>query len=265
MNFIEKFERRREKVKNVLIVGLDTNVEKLPSDFSKDAQGVYEYNKKIIEMTKEIACAYKINSAFYEMLGPAGMEAMMKTREMIDDEIPIIYDCKRGDISSTAEAYAKAAFDFYKFDAVTLSPYMGWDGVKPFTDYEDKYAFLVCLSSNKSAADFEYHGNPPLYVEVATSIASFGNKCGLVVGATVAKALEEIHEIAPNSLILVPGVGTQGGSAKDVMNSSARDQVLVNVSRAIIFAEDPRKAAEKYAEELRWERSNENSSKKEMN
>ncbi len=253
MNFVEKFEKRRKRVKNVLVVGLDTNVEKLPEGFSKDAIDVYEYNKRIVEMTKDIACAYKINSAFYEMLGPSGMEALKKTKDLIDEDIPTIYDFKRGDIASTAEAYAKAAFEFYGFDSVTLSPYMGWDAVKPFMEYEGKYAFLVCLSSNKSAVDFEYHGNPPLYIEVAESVLPFSDKCGLVVGATVAKALEEVHEVAPKALILVPGVGTQGGSAQDVMSSSARNQVLVNVSRAIIFDKDPRKAAQKYAEQLRWE------------
>ncbi len=255
MNFVEKFKKRREKVKNVLVVGLDTNYERLPKEFSKDANGVYEYNKRVIEATKDVACAYKLNSAFYEMLGPDGMMTLKKTRGLIDEEIPTIYDFKRSDISSTAEAYAKAAFEYYNFDSVTLSPYMGWDTVEPFLEYDGRYVFLVCLSSNKSAADFEYHGNPPLYIEVATSVAPFGDKCGLVVGATVPTALKDVHEIAPNALILVPGVGTQGGSAKEVMASSARDQLLVNVSRSIIFSDDPRKAALEYAKELRWEKS----------
>lgn len=251
MNFFDKVEKRKRDVGNVLVVGLDTNMERLPKGFSRDANGVYEYNKYLIEATHDIACAYKINSAFYEMLGPKGMQTMYKTRELIGNDIPTIYDAKRGDISSTAEAYAKAAFEFYDFDSVTISPYMGSDVSEPFLKYEDKYLFLVCLSSNPSAEDFEYHGNPPLYLQVAVLAASCSQKCGLVVGATVADFLNEVHEVSPKSLILVPGVGAQGGKAQDVMNSEARERVLINVSRSIIFASDPRSAAEKYAKELK--------------
>ena len=251
MNFLDKVEKRKKEVGNVLVVGLDTNVDRLPNGFSKDANGVYEYNKYLIEATRDIACAYKINSAFYEMLGPEGMKAMYKTRELIGDDIPTIYDAKRGDISSTAEAYAKAAFKFYGFDSVTISPYMGSDVAEPFLKYEDKYLFFVCLSSNPSAEDFEYHGNPPLYLQVAVFAASCPQKCGLVVGATVADFLNEVHEVSPKSLILVPGVGAQGGRVQDVMNSEAHEKVLINVSRSIIFASDPRSAAEEYARELK--------------
>ncbi len=251
MNFLEKVEKRKKEVENVLVIGLDTNVERLPRKFPKDAKGVYEYNKYLIESTRDIACAYKINSAFYEMLGPEGMQTMYKTRELIGDDIPTIYDAKRGDISSTAEAYAKAAFEFYGFDSITLSPYMGSDVAGPFLKYEDKYLFFVCLSTNPSAADFEYHGNPSLYLQVAVFAASCHEKCGLVIGATVADSLNEVHEVSPKSLILVPGIGTQGGKVQDVMNSEAREKVLVNVSRSIIFASDPRTVAEKYAKELK--------------
>ncbi len=249
MNFVERIEKRKKEVGNTLIIGLDTNVERLPEHFSKDAKGVYEFNKYIIESTRDIACAYKINSAFYEMLGPDGMETLLKTRNLIGD-IPTIYDAKRGDIASTAKAYAKAAFEFFDFDAITLSPYMGSDTIEPFLKYEDKYAFLVCLSSNPSAVDFEYHGNPPLYMEVAVLAASYGKKCGLVIGATVPKALDEVHEIAPKSFILVPGVGAQGGSIKNVTQSSAREKILVNISRGIIFSENPREVALNYAKNL---------------
>ncbi len=250
MNFVEKVEKRKKEVKNLLVIGLDTNVERLPKSFSKDSKGMYEFNKYIVESTKDIACAYKMNSAFYEMLGPDGMRTLLKTRELIGDDIPVVYDAKRGDIASTAEAYAKAAFEFFGFDAITLSPYMGSDAISPFLKYEDKYAFLVCLSSNPSAADFEYHGNPPLYVQVAVLAAEYGKRCGLVVGATVSKALDEVHEISPKSFILVPGIGVQGGSVKDVMKSAAREKILVNVSRGIIFSENPRETALKYAKSL---------------
>ncbi len=251
MNFLDKVEERKNEVGNVLVIGLDTNVERLPKGFSKDASGVYQYNKYLIESTRDFACAYKINSAFYEMLGPEGMRTMYKTRELIGDDIPTIYDAKRGDISSTAEAYAKAAFEFYDFDSITLSPYMGSDVAEPFLKYEDKYLFLVCLSTNPSAEDFEYHGNPPLYLQVAVFATSCPQKCGLVVGANVSDYLNEVHEVSPKSLILVPGVGVQGGKVQGVMNSEAREMVLINVSRSIIFANDPRSAAIEYAKELK--------------
>ncbi len=251
MNFVEKLEKRKKKVKNVLVVGLDTDVEKLPKGFEKSAEGVLNYNRYLIDSTKDVACAYKINSAFYEMLGPDGMRAMKKTLDMIDNDIPTIYDFKRGDISNTARAYAKAAFEYYGFDAVTLSIYMGWDAMSPFLKYKDKYTFVVCLSSNESAMDFQYHGNPPLYLEVAAFISNFSENCGLVVSAKAVHELELIHDVSPDSYILVPGVGTQGGDALSVMESSAKDKAIVNVSRAIIFSEDVHKSAVKYAQKLR--------------
>lgn len=252
MKFVEKIKRRMEKVGNVLTLGLDSDVEKLPDGFSKDAIGLYEFNRRMIEITHDVVCAYKINSAFYESLGPDGMGTLLKTRELIG-EIPVIYDAKRGDIESTAKAYAKAAFDVLNFDAITLSPYMGEDAIDPFLVYEDRYAFVVCLSSNKSAIDFEYHGTPPLYDKVAEFVDNknkkYGN-CGLVVGATVAQKLSEISTVASNSLILIPGIGSQGGDVKLVMNSVDHDRILVNVSRAIIFADDPSKATYEYSKML---------------
>lgn len=252
MKFIEKISKRMKIVQNVLTIGLDSDYEKLPPKFSKNAEGIYEFNREIIEQTKDIACAYKINSAFYEQLGPDGMRVLFKTRELIGD-IPIIYDAKRSDIESTARAYAKAAFEFFEFDAVTLSPYMGSDTIEAFLSYQDKYAFTLCLSSNPSAIDFEYHGTPPLYIKVAQFVSEknkkYGN-CGLVVGATMAEKIGEIHAIAKQSIILVPGVGIQGGDAKKVINSIDRDKLLVNVSRSIIFSDDPKKAAYDYSKIL---------------
>ncbi len=252
MNFNGKIKQRINTVKNVLVVGLDTDVGKLPQKFSKDAGGIYEFNKMIIESTSDVACAYKINSAFYEALGWEGMKALEKTRDLIEN-IPVIYDVKRGDIESTAKAYAKAAFEYFNFDAVTLSPYMGSDAIDPFLNYKDHYAFVVCLSSNESATDFEYHGDPPLYVSVARSVAtknSINGNCGLVVGATVAQKLSEISAISPDSLILVPGIGAQQGNIKEVMDSIEHEKLLVNVSRAVIFADDPRSTALNYSKLL---------------
>ncbi len=252
MKFMEKVRNRMHQVGNVLTIGLDSDVEKLPKRFPKNADGVYDFNRSIIENTKDTACAYKINSAFYEALGSDGMKVLLKTRDLIGD-LPVIYDAKRGDIESTAKSYAKAAFEFFDFDAITLSPYMGEDAVDPFLSYKDKYAFIVCLSSNKSAIDFEYHGTPPLYVKVAEFVRYKNKKyenCGLVVGATVAQKLFEISQIAKESLILVPGIGAQGGDAKTTMNSVEHERILVNVSRAIIFSEDPQRVAHEYSQIL---------------
>ncbi|MGC8545056.1 orotidine-5'-phosphate decarboxylase [Athalassotoga sp.] len=252
MKFTEKIRSRMHKVGNVLVIGLDSDVEKLPKKFPQNAQGIYEFNKSIIEKTGDIVCAYKINSAFYEALGPEGMNALLKTRDLIGD-LPVIYDVKRGDIESTARSYAKAVFDFFNFDAVTLSPYMGADAIDPFLNYKDKYAFVVCLSSNKSAIDFEYHGTPPLYAKVAKFVddknKKYGN-CGLVVGATVSEKLLEISLMAKESIILIPGIGTQGGDVEATMNSVEHDRILVNVSRSIIFSEDPSKSAREYSKML---------------
>ncbi len=254
MNFTDKVNERMKKVGNVLVVGLDTDAEKLPAGFSKDAGGVLRFNRMVIESTKDIACAYKMNSAFYEVLGPDGMKTLLKTRELIGD-IPTVYDVKRGDISSTARAYAKAAFDIFGFDSVTLSAYMGADAIEPFLEYANKYAFVVCLSSNPSAADFEYHGNPPLYAKVAEFAAEKNERthnCGLVVGATVAEKLSKISGMSPESLLLVPGIGAQGGDSQAVMNAVAHEKLMVNVSRGIIFDADPKAAAKKYAEMLKF-------------
>lgn len=243
-----------KKVGNVLVVGLDTDAERLPEGFSRDAEGVLEFNRMVIESTKDVACAYKMNSAFYEVLGPDGMKTLMKTRELVG-EIPTIYDVKRGDISSTAKAYAKAAFEIFGFDSVTLSAYMGADAIDPFLEYEDRYAFVVCLSSNPSANDFEYHGNPPLYAKVAGFAAKRNERtpnCGLVVGATVAEKLSEISNMSPESLLLVPGIGAQGGDSQAVMNAVAHEKLMVNVSRGIVFDADPKAAAKKYAEILEF-------------
>ena len=223
MKFTEKIRSRMHKVGNVLVIGLDSDVEKLPKKFPQNAQGIYEFNKSIIEKTGDFACAYKINSAFYEALGPEGMNALLKTRDLIGD-LP-----------------------------VTLSPYMGADAIDPFLNYKDKYAFVVCLSSNKSAIDFEYHGTPPLYAKVAKFVddknKKYGN-CGLVVGATVSEKLLEISLMAKESLILIPGIGTQGGDVETTMNSVQHGRILVNVSRSIIFSEDPSKSAREYSKML---------------
>ncbi len=252
MNFLEKVRKRMESVSNVLTIGLDTDYEKLPPPFPKNAEGVYEFNREIIERTKKFACAYKINSAFYEQLGPDGIKVMIKTRDLIED-MPVIYDFKRSDIDSTSKAYAKAAFEFFGFDAVTISPYMGSDSMEAFFSYTDKYTFVLCLSSNRGASDFEYHGTPPLYLKVAEVVneknKKYGN-CGLVVGATVAEKISEIHEIANESLILVPGVGVQGGDIEKVMSSIDGKKLLVNVSRAIIFSDDPERSSYEYSKLL---------------
>ncbi|HEU24625.1 MAG: orotidine-5'-phosphate decarboxylase [Mesoaciditoga sp.] len=252
MNFLEKVKKRMEIVSNVLTIGLDTDYGKLPPHFPKNAEGVYEFNREIIEKTKKFACAYKINSAFYEQLGPDGMKVMIKTRDLIGD-LPVIYDAKRSDIDSTSKAYARAAFEFFGFDAITILPYMGSDSIEVFLSYADKYTFVLCLSSNRGAADFEYHGTPPLYLRVAQIVneknKKYGN-CGLVVGATVAEKIREIHEVANESLILVPGIGSQGGDIEKVMNSVDGRNLLVNVSRSIIFSADPEKSSYEYSKLL---------------
>ncbi len=242
MNFIEKLNAAVLKNRSLVCVGLDTSPELIPSGMT-----VLEFNKVIIDATADLVCAYKPNLAFYEVQGEKGIDALHKTVKHIPKDIPVIGDAKRGDIGNTSEAYAKALFDYFNFDAVTVSPYLGFDSLEPFLKYKEKGVIILCRTSNKGATDFQsllcqYEGkNVPLYEIVALKASRWNtnHNVGLVVGATYPEELKNIRQSHPDMLILIPGVGAQGGDLElavrygiDVHNRG----IIINSSRGIIYA-----------------------------
>lgn len=243
-----------KKKRSFLCVGLDSDIKKIPAHLLNTDDPVFEFNKAIIDSTHEYAAAYKPNLAFYESLGADGWVSLGKTVDYIRSitkDIFIIADAKRGDIGNTSALYARTFFETYDFDAVTLAPYMGLDTVSPFLAYNDRWSVILALTSNKSAADFQYikdNEGINLYENVLKTAQTWGtpNQVMFVVGATKAEALSGIRKIAPDNFLLVPGVGAQGGSLEEVakygMNSNCG--LLVNSSRGIIFASNGNDFAE---------------------
>lgn len=249
--------------KSFLCVGLDTDINKIPKHLQSRPDAAFMFNKAIIDATKDYCVSYKINTAFYEAQGIKGWEAMEKTIGYIPSTHFTIADAKRGDIGNTSAQYAKTFFETLPFDAVTVAPYMGEDSVKPFLEYESKTAIVLGLTSNKGANDFELQktGEDYLYEKVLKTVASWGNIDNLmfVIGATQARELLNIRKIIPSHFLLVPGVGTQGGSLKEVSEYGMNEDcgLLVNVSRAIIyassnedFADEARGVAQQYQQEM---------------
>ncbi len=230
--------------RSYLCVGLDTDITKIPIHLQSHPDAVFEFNKQIIDATQDLCVAYKINTAFYEAMGLKGWDAMEKTVNYIPKDQFIIADAKRGDIGNTSSQYAKAFFETMDFDAITVAPYMGEDSVKPFLEFENKWAIVLGLTSNAGSKDFEQQkiGEEFLYETVLKKVSSWGNINNLmfVIGATKASDLEEIRKIIPDHFLLVPGVGFQGGSLEDVSKHGMNKDcgLLVNASRAIIYASE---------------------------
>jgi orotidine-5'-phosphate decarboxylase len=245
MNQSQLFENIKRK-KSFLCVGLDSEMDKIPSFLLKEKDPVFQFNKQIIDATSAYTVAYKPNVAFYECHGSKGWETLERTVEYIKENYPdifIIADAKRGDIGNTSKMYAKAFLENIPFDAITVAPYMGEDSVTPFLSYDDKWVILLALTSNRGADDFQYHNEDgiKLFERVLTVSREWGTTDNMmyVVGATRAEMLKEIRRIVPDHFLLVPGLGAQGGSLEEVakygMNSKCG--LLVNSSRAIIFAD----------------------------
>lgn len=232
--------RRR---KSFLCVGLDTDIQKIPSFLKQAEDPVFEFNRRIIDATRNFCVAFKLNTAFYESLGAEGWRIMDKTFHYIGDSHFTIADAKRGDIGNTCDMYARAFFEQMQCNSITLTPYMGRDSVDPFLKYPDKFSIVLGLTSNPSAADFQYlnlEGNNLLYRQVIQTAASWGSPENMmfVVGATRAEWLKDIRQIIPDHFLLVPGVGAQGGSLEEVVKYGMNREVglLVNSSRGIIYA-----------------------------
>lgn len=254
MKFIEKIQKIVKKNNSLLCVGLDIDKQKMPRFLFKEKKDPYfEFNKSIINATKDTVCAYKLNMAFYEVLGKNGIELLEKTINYIPDDIVIILDGKRNDINSTARFYAKSLFEIFEADAVTINPYLGFDGIKPFLDYKEKCSFILCRTSNKSARDLQdiKSDNIPLYQIVANKIKDWNiNKnCGAVVGATYINELKIIREILGEDIpLLIPGIGKQGGDIEKTVKFGTNKKgelAIINSSRGIIFAGKDKNFAEK--------------------
>jgi len=267
------------KKKSYLCVGLDSDITKIPGHLLSGTDPVFSFNKAIIDATRDLCVAYKINTAFYEALGIKGWEAMDKTVRYIGNDHFTIADAKRGDIGNTSSQYAKAFFETMPFDAITVAPYMGEDSVSPFLEYKNKWAIVLGLTSNIGAGDFELkrildrEDTPEegvhitkehtsyLYETVLRKVAGWGTNENLmfVVGATRAEEFTNIRRLTPDHFYLVPGVGAQGGSLKEISQKAMNKDcgLLVNVSRAIIFAsgekdfaEGAKKIAKEYQQEM---------------
>lgn len=266
--------------KSYLCVGLDTDFSKIPKHLQSHPNAIVEFNKAIIDATKDHCVSYKINTAFYEALGVKGWQAMEETVACIPSTHLKIADAKRGDIGNTSSHYAKAFFETINFDAITVAPYMGEDSIRPFLEYENKWTIVLGLTSNKGAGDFEMLKlvndsvnhitqedssalrNEYLYENVLKKVASWGtpNNLMFVVGATQATEFNNIRTILPDHFLLVPGVGFQGGSLKEIsLHAMNKDcGILVNASRAIIyagtnenFAAEAKAIAEQYHTEMK--------------
>ncbi len=276
MNFNEKLITASRKNESLLCVGLDPDPDLMPDKIS-----VFEFNKAIVEATSDLVCAYKLNLAFYEAMGDEGLDALKRTIKYIPSNIPIVGDAKRGDIGNTAKAYAKAIFVNYNFDATTVNPYLGFDSIEPFIQYRDKGVFILCRTSNPGAADFQSLPIDLNYLRLDTDLKelvsnrgggllqafeivaekaklwnTYGN-IGLVVGATYPEELRLIRSSHPDMLLLIPGIGVQGGDIASAVSygvDAQGEKAILNSSRQIIYAsrgKDFAQAARRVATELR--------------
>lgn len=251
---IEQINRK----KSFLCIGLDVDLTKIPQHLLAGEDPIFEFNKAIIDATHDLCVSYKPNIAFYEAYGLKGWQSLQKTIDYINQNFPEIFtiaDAKRGDIGNTSSMYAKAFLQDLNFDSVTVAPYMGKDSVEPFLAFEDKHAILLALTSNEGAFDFQtkLSGEKEIYKHVLETSKSWKNSKNLmyVVGATKAEYFTEIRQLVPDSFLLVPGVGAQGGSLQEVCRYGLNANVglLINSSRAVIYASNGTGFAEKAREE----------------
>jgi len=249
-----------KKKKSFLCIGLDVDLEKIPTHLLAEEDPIFEFNKAIIDATHHLAVAYKPNIAFYEAYGIKGWQALEKTINYLNEKHPDIFtiaDAKRGDIGNTSTRYAKAFFSDLNFDSITVAPYMGEDSVVPFLEFENKHTILLALTSNRGAFDFQTKkvDGEEVYKKVLQTSKTWKNHHNLmyVVGATKAEYFAAIRKIIPDSFILVPGVGAQGGSVAEVCKYGLNDQVglLINSARGIIYASTEENFAEAAAEKAK--------------
>jgi len=274
MSFFDQLQDRAERQHTLLCVGLDPRPARFPPKILAQDDPIFSFNRQIIDATRDLVCAYKPNYAFYEAQGLPGLRALHQTIDYIGREVPVILDAKRGDIGSTAVAYARAAFDVWGAGAVTVAPYLGADSVTPFTEYTDRGVFVLCHTSNPGASELqglvcaprasrgparEGEGSP-LYLHVARLAQTWSavENVGLVIGATYSAELELVRSYAPQTWFLVPGIGTQGGDLDAAVASGLRADglgLIFNTSRAVCYADDPRSAAKQFRDQINTARA----------
>jgi orotidine-5'-phosphate decarboxylase len=264
MNKNELFAQIKEK-QSYLCVGLDTDIDKIPTFLRQEKDPIFEFNRQIIDATADFCVAYKLNIAFYECLGAKGWESLEKTLAYIPEPIFTIADAKRGDIGNTSSLYAKAFFENMDFDSITVAPYMGKDSVSPFLNYKDKWVILLGLTSNVGSSDFQtlrLESGKYLFEEVLEKSQQWASEEQMmyVIGATHPETFKRVREILPHHFLLVPGYGAQGGDLQAVSHWGMNQEcgLLVNSSRGIIFASDGKsfaseaqKVAQNIAEEMK--------------
>lgn len=264
---IDKYNQRAKKINSLLCVGLDTDFTKIPERFLKIEFPQFEFNKWIIEETHQYASAFKANIAFYEARGDKGIRELKQTMEYIQKNYPDIFlicDCKRADIGNTNQGYIDSLFDWFGFDAITIHPYLGSEALKPFLDRSDKGSIILCRTSNPGAGELQdlLVDSVPVWQIVAEKVSKDWNKnnnCMLVVGATYPEEMKKIRSIVGDMTFLVPGIGPQGGNVKDVMENGLNSEglgLIINSSRGIIFADNPKLEAQKLCEEIRKYKGN---------
>lgn len=256
MNFKQKLENAIIKNNSLLCVGLDPDLSKFSKHILKKKNSIFEFNKKIIDATHDLVCAYKPDIAFYEASGIDGLKSLKKTLEYIPKEIPVILDAKRGSVGHTAEHYAKSIFDYWNADAVTLHIFTGKDGVNPFLKYKDRCSFLYLRSSNPSASDFQDINvqGKPLFQVMAEKVSAWKEEnFGIIAPATYPKELKILRNIFKDRYFLVPGVGAQGGNLAKTLEAGLtknKSGLIISSSRGILYSKNPRKAAYELKEEI---------------
>ena len=260
-SFNNRLKEHCELKNNRLCIGLDIDPQKANLKTSSDLSNIIDFTKDVVDATIDICPIYKFNLAFYECYGSKGYNWMEKIVQHIDTRALTIADGKRGDIGNTAKKYADSLFNYFGFDSVTLSPYMGIDSIAPFIEDETKGSFVLCLTSNKGAADFQYnsYNNEPLFISVAKFCKELNkkNNIGIVVGATKPESMKQISEHSSGLSWLIPGIGAQGGDLKSSINISNKNGLgIINVSRGILYANEGSincisNAAMDYTEEIR--------------
>ncbi|HTX19800.1 MAG TPA: orotidine-5'-phosphate decarboxylase [Bacteroidota bacterium] len=263
MSFTSRLRQIQKENSSLLCLGLDTDPAKIPASLRTSENPQLEFNRRIIEATKDLVCAYKVNAAFYEAEGLNGWRAMKETVELIPEELISIGDAKRGDIGNSSERYASALFDLMNFDAVTVSPYMGEDSLEPFLRSNERCAFVLVLTSNPGSRDIQRLkvGKKFLYEKVVETALMWNRKknIGFVVGATHPKELERVRKKAPAVPLLIPGIGSQGGSLESAVKYGCDKRgfmAVINASRSILYAssgDDFAGAARREAMKLREE------------
>src|SRR3989338_8329365 len=261
MGIIDKYNLRADAVNSLVCVGLDSEFAKIPEEFKKNDFPQFAFNQSIIEATQEFAATFKINIAFYEARGDEGLKEMKMTMDYIHEHYPQVFticDAKRADIGNTNQAYAEEIFDWLEFDAITLHPYLGQEALEPFLERVDKGCIILCRTSNPGAGELQdlVAGGESLWKIIAKKVVAEWNangNCMLVMGATYPKELKEARELAGDMTFLVPGIGTQDGDIKETIEAGLNGEkkgMIINSSRGIIFAANPKEEAKKLRDEI---------------